>query len=265
MPIQRILKIGILLALLALIIAGGIYMFQNLIYRRIAHNSEITRYVPDAQRMIKINTPQGLYNVATYNMFAAEVADPLKKYINYPFYITDFGNNQLIIAKTQPGSDEKIRQTLLNQISHAPYPKEERYGNIPLFFYALPDGQFLTCAFNEGIIGISKDYKLVEKMLDTTRTAFFDDGKAEELLSKIKETYPSHTFLKSSGQTSVFGMNVYPDSITFEGYMTANDPNSISLPSKLPPVEAHRAEVAQVETIRKRNDIQIKIRLNKKH
>lgn len=264
MPIKRIVKIASLIALLLLIISAGVYMFQNLIQSRMAHNSNLMEYIPDAPRMIKVNTLQGLNNVASYNSFVEEVVDPLKRYINLPFYIADYDKNHLLIAKIIPGNEDIIKQILLNKVTHAPYPKVLNDGDITLLFYALPNNKFLVCSFYNGIMGICEDYKMLEMMLNGNRNNFFDDGKAENLLSKLKDSYPSHTFIKSASQTSVLGMNVYPDSIIFEGFMTAPDLNTISLPSKLPPIEAHSVEVVQVDTMRKRNDIKIKIRLNKK-
>lgn len=265
MPLRRIVIIIISVILLAIFVAGGVFMFRNLNRSRIAHSSDINIFLPgDAPQLMRVNTQQGLSNIAPYDRYTASVAEPLKKYIGFPFYVALYKHAGLMVAKINPQEEDAIKDVILRNITASPYAKERRMGDADVLFYSLPEGRFLACTFYQGILGISEDYKLIEKMLDTTRVSFFDDKPADELLSRIKGTFPSYTIVRNGGQTTVAGMNVYPDSVVFEGYIVPSERNGeVVLPPVVAPINIAASEYVSADTIRRRNDVFLKIKLNK--
>lgn len=265
MSAKRLIIIGTTGILTLLLIIGGAKLYNRLSYNKQAHATDVYQYIPpDAGHLVRINNSQGLQNVCRYDSTFAYLATPLRKYINYPLFVISFGNGQLLMSKVSPEHETEMENIIGSVITTPPYVKKEKYKDAELLFYAMTDNQFIVCTFYKGVFAISKNYKLIEKVIDMKGNTFFQDRAIEELQIDMKHKYPSDIFVKSDSLNSIMGLNLVNDTLIFEGYLKFDDDININIYKDILNIDTLHYSIAEIDTPHSEDNIFIRVSLNKK-
>ncbi len=265
MSAKRLIIISTTTILILLLTIGGIRLYNKLSYNKQAHTTDIYTFIPsDATHIVRINNSQGLQDTYHYDSAFVYITDPLKKYVTYPLFFLSYPDDQLLMTKINPEYEEEAKEIIGSLITSPPYAKERTYKDAKLLFYALPDGQFIVCSFYKGIFVIGRNYKLIEKVIDTQDNIYIYNKPFDEYEVNIKRNYPSDVFVKSDSISAILGLNVVNDTLIFEGYADKYYAMQEDILSNIILTDASHYDIAGIDTTQTDNAISMKILLNKK-
>jgi hypothetical protein len=265
MSAKRLIIISTTILLILLLSVGGIRLYNKLSYNKQAHTTDIYTFIPpDVAHIVRINNSQGLQDTHHYDSAFVYITDPLKKYVTYPMLFLSYSGDQILMTKIIPEYEEDVKEIIGSQITSPPYAKERIYKDAKLLFYALPDGQFIVCSFHKGIFTIGRNYRLIEKVIDTQDNIYIYNKPFDESAVNIKRNYPSDVFVKSDSITAMLGLNVVNDTLILEGSADkyyAMDEDKLS---NIILTDASHHGIARIDTTQTDNAISMKVLLNKK-
>lgn len=265
MSAKKIILISLALILVSILVIGGIRLYKKLGESKLAHETDIYTFIPSgAGEVIRINSTQGLQDYYRCDSSLMYLAEPLKKYTAFPLFIVGYNDGQLLITKTNPEYEDEIRKIVGSEITSPPYAKKRMYADAELWFYGMADNRFMVCCFYRGVFMIGKNYKLIERVFDSRGKTFFDGVQIKEIQKNIRHKYPSDIFSQSDSLTYALGLNVYADTLVFEGIAITRDSTGTDIRQLIMPADTTYYEVIQTDTLHVGDAISIKIHLNKK-
>jgi len=263
MSAKRIIIITLISILILLLAIGGINMYKRLKYNKLAHETDIYTFIPaDANPIARINNNQGLQNTYQVNFAFSYIIEPLKKHLTFPFFILNYDGNDVLMAKVNPENEDRIKEIIQSVISTAPYPSQLTYKDATILLYGMPENMFIACTFHKGILAVSTSYKSIEKVLDTGDHSFFADKNIEKLQNETKRHYPSDIFYKSDSIDYMLGVNLYSDTLIYEGYIRMADSTQMDIIQLIQPDIVYY-NIAEMDTTHEKELIFLRIALNK--
>lgn len=264
MSAKRIVIFSFISILLVLLAIGGINMYKKLNYNKLAQETDIYTFIPSCARSVtRINNTQGLQNYNYVDSGFVFLSEPLKKYFLYPLFILRQDSTDLFMTKVNPENEDKIKEIINFSLTGSPYPKQRQFRDATILFYGMPDEEFLACTFHKGIFASSRDYRLVEKIIETGGNLFFTDINIKELQAEIKRNYPADIFHKSDSFTYIMGFNRHSDTLIYEGCIKASDSIQTDIMRLIKPDTVHY-NINEIDTTYINNIIFLKFSLNKK-
>lgn len=265
MSAKKIILFSLALILISILAIGGIRLYKRLGESKLAHETDIYTFIPaGAKEVIRINSTQGLQEYYHCDSTFMYLAEPLKKHVTFPLFIIRYNEGQLLMTKINPEYEDEIKGIIGSEITSPPYAKKRMYGDAELSFYGTADNQFVACCFYRGVFMIGKNYKLIERVFDSRGSTFFDDGQIKEIQRNIRHKYPSDIFSQSDSLSYALGLNVYADTLVFEGIAIIRDSIGTDIRQLITPADTTYYEVIQTDTLHTGNAISVKIHLNKK-
>jgi hypothetical protein len=268
------IKIVILFILIITILIGVWRFYHKLEYNKQSFSVDIYGYVsPQAIHVININREYNLDKLYLFDPSLRNLTEVLGDNPAFPVIISEFPDNERILI-TRAGRDRETEIKDYIQTYIAPYflPKERKYRDAAILFYALPEDKFLICTFYKGIFAVSRNYKPIEVFIDSDpENTFFSDEKNTEFITKIRNSNPVCIFAKTNDNTLALDYSAQNDSILLSGYILDNRQNakeySISADYNLIPYLIRFPDGLCIDSIDVREEskpVNIKIYLNKK-
>lgn len=195
----------IIISLIALLVYGW-NLFRRLSHNRLVFVTSVEDYIPsETKSVVSFNRNYHLdqyFELDTTNVY---LLNPIKDHITYPLLITQFkkGDDLLLMRATKEQEDE-IKDIFYKKIALFHTPKVKKVGTSDLFFYSLPNNEFITLCFHKGVLAISKDYMKIENFVENTTASNFFDTDNQQLnhyMQKTRENAAVSLFIEAKNTT----------------------------------------------------------------
>ncbi len=272
--IKRRIKIVILFIIVIALFWGGWYMYKRLDHDRQSFAENIYNYIsPDAVEVVNINREYNLNEYLIYDDTLRYLTNVLGSEKPVPIVLAKYGNGRaMLTVKVNLEQQSDILEHIESQVA-LPYPVKKRvYKDVEVCIYSLPDGDFLVCAFHNGIFAASKSYKLIKNFIDhgsNAENTFFTVTGDDEIISKMLDRIPVSIFIKNENKLLALDYSIRNDTMKMEGHLYGgNYPDSLTLSQTFTPYIIDIPSnicVDSYTTAITNNVPSIKIILNKEH
>lgn len=232
---KRSVKIVILFLLIIIVLVGGWNLFRKLEHNKESFSADIYHYLsPTAEAVIHINKEYSIQDTYVFYPSIKDLTDVFNGDYSLPIVILIYENGEsVLLAKANHEQESDIKNFINSQMALPYSVKKRQYKDTELLFYTLKDGGFLICTFHKGIFAVSKDYKPIEKFIDSdSENTFFTNSKNKELIDKMIRNTSVSIFHKLRDNLFIADYMIHKDSIKLEGYIietTKIKPDSLRL------------------------------------
>jgi hypothetical protein len=141
-----------------------------------------------------------------------------------PVIISIFQNGEsVLLTKANHKQESNIKSFIKQSVSALSYSVKKRpYKDAELLFYSLEKNEFLVCTFYKGLFAASKDYRPIEKFIDSDpENTFFSDNK--DFVSKMLESASVSIYIKLKNNFLALNYIARNDSVKLDGYILKPD------------------------------------------
>lgn len=203
---KRTLQIIIIVISLIILLVYGWNLFRRLSHNRLVFVTSVEDYIPsETKSVVYFNRNYHLAQYFEHDTTNVYLLDPIKDYITYPLLITQFEKGEdLLLMRATKEQEEDIKNIFYKRIALFHTPKIKKVKDSELFFYSLPNNDFITLCFHKGVLAISKDYIKIENFVESTsKSVFFNTNNAQlnHYMLKTKENAAVSLFTHTNNST----------------------------------------------------------------
>ena len=224
MQFHRLVKIAILSVIIFFIIYRGICMYRQLDYNKHVYDVDICSMFPsDASRIVTFNKNGLPGNENGLDGFINQISDQ----IFYPAIIIYKEDKNVFLAKVNYSQVESIKNILDKELFPGHSPKVKVYKDVRMCIYAGSGDVFLATAFYNGMFMASRDYSLLEEMVDESSSDLYWGKEVDkEFIERFISKTSASVFTKWNEIPVLFEYSKvrHNDSIvTVSGYILSRD------------------------------------------
>lgn len=196
---------------------------MSISHNKKVYEADVYDFVPDdTDRIINFNRNYHFEEYFLIDSINKFIIDPIKDQITYPLVIVKGDSaNDLILARATREQEDEIRKIMGNKIAPYHLPKSKMFEKHDLLFFSLPNNQFLTILFEDGIFAASVDYLQIEHLL-INKTQKVENSEAvsenaKHYFKKTAETFPVTMAINKDSSEYVFNFGSTKGTLIFEG------------------------------------------------